>query len=205
MPQAAVTGRGIFTVSSLSRMTSVTSRPTITVDFLRLPPVITAPTVISAPVPAVLGMLIMGRVLSGTGRNFSRSLRTGTDRSLDAAAIILQESITEPPPRPIMQSASNSTAALRPSSMMRQSGSESILSNTVNSTPAFESESQTLPAYPRRLMLASVTSSALRKPRLAQTAPASALLPKPLMTSGFGIGTVLMTFPGSGLIDFLMM
>ena len=64
MPQAAVTFCGAWTVSSLSRITWGTSRPINTVElFVPWLLVTTAPTVISAPVPAVEGTAMMGKVL----------------------------------------------------------------------------------------------------------------------------------------------
>ena len=125
IPQAAVTVCGAWMVSSLSCTTCVTLRPMSTVEpLVPCSLLMTAPTVSSAPVPAVEGSMISGKVLPGTGRNFSKRAFTGTCGILTPAAIILQLSMTEPPPKAMMASACVSKACLRPASMIAILGSE---------------------------------------------------------------------------------
>ena len=144
MPQAAVTSCGARMVSSLSSTTSVTFSPISTVDtFTPCSLLTTAPTVVSAPVPAVEGTITSGSVLPGTGRNFSSRAFTGRCGIFTPAAIILQLSITEPPPSAIMHSALLSAACLLPASMMAGVGSELMSLNTVKLMPAFSSDSLT--------------------------------------------------------------
>ena len=91
----------------------------------------TAPTVHSAPVPAVLGMLIIGKVPPLAIANFRRNCPNGRCECFALAAMILELSMTDPPPRATMQSALQSIAAWRPALTMSTVGSELIEWNRV--------------------------------------------------------------------------
>ena len=141
IPQAEVTICGAWMVSSLSKITWVTSSPMITVEpFTPWALVTTAPTVTSAPVPAVEGTEIMGSVLFGTIKNLSNSALVLMCGIFTPAAIILQVSSTEPPPNAITHSAWHACAALRPASISAMVGSELMSANRVQPTPALSSD-----------------------------------------------------------------
>ena len=87
--------------------------------------------------------MMSGSVPPGTGRNLSKRAFTGTCGIFTPAAIILQLSITEPPPNATMASALLANACFRPASMIAMLGSELMSLNSETPIPASSNESMT--------------------------------------------------------------
>ena len=87
-----------------------------------------------------VSIIKFGSVLFGTIKNLSNSALVLMCGIFTPAAIILQVSSTEPPPRAITHSAWHSCAALRPASISAMVGSELMSANRVQPTPALSSD-----------------------------------------------------------------
>ena len=135
-----------------------------------------AATVVSLPVPAVVGTAIRGR---GRRRTFSIPARASALVWLaTAAATALAVSITDPPPT--ATTASQPEQAFLASATMAKVGSGCTPSNTAYSTPALRMLSSTPSSRPDWCRKASVITRAFLAPSICSRRPVSLARPGPM-------------------------
>mmetsp|Transcript_72304 Transcript_72304/g.172674 ORF Transcript_72304/g.172674 Transcript_72304/m.172674 type:complete len:216 (+) Transcript_72304:1029-1676(+) len=154
----------------------------------------TAATVVSEPVPAVVGIATMGGSLRPvTPYQVTWSMPSMSSRSLSglamSAPIALAQSMGEPPPREMRLSQPDSLKSFVPSRTSCLDGFGCTWSKTVYRIPAASSPSVQSFAHPRRTRSASVTSKGLLTPSCRSTSASWLRLPSPLRTLGSGMGS----------------
>ena len=178
--------RARFAVSSGSRMTRsglVTAPHTQTFRPASLVKMLVEEN--SEPVPAVVGMQILGIERCGSGRP-SIAKSAGAPSVAATVAAILPTSMADPPPRQTTRPAPAARTNAVAASTCFCLGSPQMSAYTMTSAPTRSRASTTAWASPSSTSAPSVTSTAGRSgsPSAAASAPTSRTRPRPKATSG---------------------
>src|SRR5690242_16837410 len=180
MPVPAVTAGGSLTVSSGSMSATHAAMsgvpPTLNL-ILRLGSVMTAHSVTSLPVPAVVGTAIIGGMRERIGL-WPHSYSTMLPSSTATTPMPFAVSIEMPPPIATRPSQPCALYSAAPASTSSTPGLARTLSNTTGSTSELRSASSATSSNPAALTPASVTSSGRRMPSRLASRPSSWTAPR---------------------------